>query len=205
MSDGRENPIRLFVFGTLKAGYPLHQTGLAGAACHGAYRTAVCYPLIIAGPWFAPMMFDEPGEGLHVRGELYLVDEPTLARLDALESVGTPGHHRTPIDVESLSDDSRCSAFAYMKDRSLADPVHSGCLGEYSDRRFIPPDRRTAGEQFVLQAGTITHLPTRAVFLLNDKDGIVNCEWGSASTGDDRAAIEAAAARLVRSDRSSCL
>jgi gamma-glutamylaminecyclotransferase len=54
---------KVFVFGTLKRGFPLHDQGLSDARFLGIYRTRKRYPLLIAGPWFAPMMFNEPGVG----------------------------------------------------------------------------------------------------------------------------------------------
>jgi gamma-glutamylcyclotransferase (GGCT)/AIG2-like uncharacterized protein YtfP len=72
---------RIFVFGTLKRGLPLHDDGLEGAAYIGACRTVERFPMFIAGPWFAPMMH-EPGHGLRVRGELYQVDDCRANRLD---------------------------------------------------------------------------------------------------------------------------
>lgn len=36
------------------------------------------YPLLVVGPWFAPMMLNEPGIGCQVDGELYEVDDKTL-------------------------------------------------------------------------------------------------------------------------------
>jgi gamma-glutamylaminecyclotransferase len=76
---------RIFVFGTLKKGFPLHRDGLEGASYIGAYRTVERFPMLIAGPWFGPMM-NEPGRGPRVRGELYEVDDWRVNRLDELES-----------------------------------------------------------------------------------------------------------------------
>lgn len=53
----------VFVFGTLKKGFPLHERGLRDAMFLGSYSTRACFPLVIAGPRFAPMMFNEPGVG----------------------------------------------------------------------------------------------------------------------------------------------
>jgi gamma-glutamylaminecyclotransferase len=137
--------IRLFVFGTLKKGFPFHGACLDGATYLGAYRTVKAYPMFIAGPWFAPMMLDEPGNGFHVRGELYEIDPPRLAAIDAVESVGKPGNFRILIEVESIKGGRDCPAFAYVKSEELARPVHSACLADYQDRRFIPPWKRTTG------------------------------------------------------------
>jgi gamma-glutamylaminecyclotransferase len=52
------------------------------------------YPLVVAGPWYAPMMFDQPGTGEITYGELYEVDASILSRIDQLESIGVPGNSR---------------------------------------------------------------------------------------------------------------
>jgi gamma-glutamylaminecyclotransferase len=135
--------MRLFVLGTLKRGFPLHSEGLSSATYIGAYRTSDRYPLVIAGPRYAPMMFDEPGVGLHVEGELYQVPWEAFPILDSLESIGKPGNLRIPIRVEPLIGGASCIALAYMKDRLLASPVHSGYLANYlRDDRFVRPDRQ---------------------------------------------------------------
>lgn len=128
---------KIFAFGTLKKGFPLHERGLSCARFLGAYRTRERYPMLIAGPWFAPMMLDEPGAGFQVVGELYEVDDRAIPALDRLESVGRPGHLRKVIEVEPAEGGSPCPALAYMKARELADPAHSDYLQIYEDRRFI--------------------------------------------------------------------
>ncbi len=90
------------------------------------------------------MLLDQPGQGRHVVGELYELDEAILAHLDPLESIGQPGNLRITITVAPLSGDAGCEAFAYAKTPELATPVHSGYLAEYLDRRFIPPWQRQA-------------------------------------------------------------
>jgi gamma-glutamylaminecyclotransferase len=93
------------------------------------------------------MMLNEPGLGCHVLGELYEVDERTMADLDQLESVGQPGNLRVPIEVERTGGGPALSAFAYMKARSLAEPAHSDYLELYDDWRFIAPDHRQQPSQ----------------------------------------------------------
>ena len=133
--------MKLFVFGTLKRGFPLHD-GIAGARFLGEHRTVERFPLMIAGPWFAPMMLNEPGFGHQVLGELYEVDEDRLVHIDAMESIGQPGNLRILIDVAPIPGGPSTRAYAYMKSRALADPAHSDYLWSYQDRRFIPPDQR---------------------------------------------------------------
>jgi gamma-glutamylaminecyclotransferase len=142
---------RLFVFGTLKKGFPFHSGCLNGAKYLGACRTVKAYPMFIAGPWFAPMMLDKPGDGLRVSGELYEIDQPALTRIDAVESVGKPGNFRISIEVEPLEGGGSCQAFAYAKSEKVARPVHSAFLAEYQDRRFIPPWSRATGSPRIVQ------------------------------------------------------
>jgi gamma-glutamylcyclotransferase (GGCT)/AIG2-like uncharacterized protein YtfP len=84
--------VKIFAVGTLKRGFPLHDEGLSDGTYLGEYRTRERFPMIIAGPWYAPMVLDQPGTGLQIKGELYEIPEVSLSRLDALESVGQPQH-----------------------------------------------------------------------------------------------------------------
>ncbi|MDN3722690.1 gamma-glutamylcyclotransferase family protein [Roseibium salinum] len=88
---------KVFVFGTLKRGFPLHERGLSEAKLLGQYRTRERYPLLVAGPWFAPMMLNEPGIGYQVVGELYETNDITIENLERIESVGEPGNF-SPVD-----------------------------------------------------------------------------------------------------------
>jgi gamma-glutamylaminecyclotransferase len=98
--------------------------------------------MLIAGPRFAPMMFNEPCIGFRVLGELYAVDDEIMPILDRLESVGKSGNLRVPIAVAPVKGGRACTAIAYMKGRYLADPVHSEYLHSYEDNRFIQFGRR---------------------------------------------------------------
>jgi len=75
---------RVFVYGTLLAGEPNHRL-LANAELVGAAVTKPVFALADLG--FFPAMVE--GGDSAVRGEVYEVDSPTLARLDVLE-----GHPR---------------------------------------------------------------------------------------------------------------
>ena len=132
----------VFVFGTLKEGFPLHRQGLGDTPKRRDCRTVERYPMFIAGSWYAPMMMDEPGHGLRVHGELYEVDDAGLALLDRLESVGKPGNFRIVIEVEALDGSARGQAFAFVKSRVFATPIYSDLLEVYDDDRFVPLERR---------------------------------------------------------------
>ncbi len=137
-----QNASRVFVFGTLKRGFPLHDEGLHGATCLGAYKTVKKYPMLVAGRWYAPMMAYEPGTGLCVKGELYEVDAKTLELLDKLESVHQSGNYREVVEVESLETADTLSAYVYVKSRELMTPSHTDYLEDYQDRRFVHPSQR---------------------------------------------------------------
>lgn len=132
----------VFVYGTLKRGFPLFKKGLADAAYLGAVQTVSPYPMMIAQDFYGPVMLDKPGEGLRVFGELFDVDEGALPRLDELESVGAPGSFRSTLQIEPVGGGIRQTAIGFMKDESWLDPVHSGHLRDYQDRRFVPPEQR---------------------------------------------------------------
>jgi gamma-glutamylaminecyclotransferase len=51
---------RLSVFGTIKKGFPLHEKVVGDSGLVGAYKTLKRYPMLVAGPWFAPMMLPCP-------------------------------------------------------------------------------------------------------------------------------------------------
>lgn len=104
---GSEEFTRVFVYGTLLRGERNH--GILGTAtfvCEG--RTLRGFSLRDLGTYPA-LVRDDAGEGC-VHGEVYLIDELTLAALDALE--GHPDHYRRTFIM--LQDGM--SAQAYLRD-----------------------------------------------------------------------------------------
>jgi gamma-glutamylcyclotransferase (GGCT)/AIG2-like uncharacterized protein YtfP len=84
---------RVFVYGTLKSGFWNHYL-LTGCEFFGAAATVPSYKMIENG--FPVIMPDL--EGQPVAGEIYAVDDETLARLDQLEREGS-SYDRKLIDV----------------------------------------------------------------------------------------------------------
>ena len=90
----------LFVYGTLKKGFPNHDHYMRSAQELGTYQTIEKYPLVLCGARYVPCMIFSPGEGHHVEGELYEVDDECLNRIDALERISdSDGYKRTVIRV----------------------------------------------------------------------------------------------------------
>lgn len=134
---------RVFVFGTLKRGFPNHDEGMRGERCLGEYRTIERYPMVVAGRWFSPVMMPEPGVGERVGGELYEVGDAKLAELDRIESTHLPdGYRRHAIAVASQATGAIVDAQVYMKERRLVTLVHSGYLADYRDDRYVHKSRR---------------------------------------------------------------
>jgi gamma-glutamylcyclotransferase (GGCT)/AIG2-like uncharacterized protein YtfP len=88
-------PIQLFVNGTLMSGLALHPN-LAGATFLGAFRTAPIYRLFTIGD-VHPGMFQAETGGAFIGGELYLVPDDVLARVEAGEP---PNLYRGPVQLE---------------------------------------------------------------------------------------------------------
>jgi gamma-glutamylaminecyclotransferase len=66
----------------------------------GKYQTIEKYPLVLCGARYVPCMIFSPGEGHHLEGELYEVDDECLNRIDALERVkDSDGYRRSVIRV----------------------------------------------------------------------------------------------------------
>ncbi|NRF67338.1 gamma-glutamylcyclotransferase [Aquincola sp. S2] len=125
----------VFVFGTLKEGFPNFGTN-AGTRMAGSFVTVQSYPLYLVGERHSPWMIDAPGQGHNVVGQVFEVDRAALARMDALERVNEPdGYRRVPIAVRSRSSsaDAGITVHAYLKQRQhLADAaIMAGPLPEY--------------------------------------------------------------------------
>ena len=137
---------KVFVYGTLKKGFPNHQTGMAGAVYVGRVRTIVAFPLVVGGRWFSPSLIDEPGVGRRVFGELYEVSDQKLKLLDLMEGTQHPqGYRRITVRLENIRCGDECDAWTYVKERKVIDVIHSDPLDEYIlDSRYMGPSERTS-------------------------------------------------------------
>jgi gamma-glutamylcyclotransferase (GGCT)/AIG2-like uncharacterized protein YtfP len=80
--NARRNKTMLFLYGTLKSGMKMNHL-LAGQTCIGPAETVARYRLYQLD-WYPAIVRDD-SNGLAVQGELWEVDETTLARLDEFE------------------------------------------------------------------------------------------------------------------------
>ena len=123
---------RVFVFGTLKEGFPNFAVN-RGTRLPGRFVTHDRFPLYLVGERHVPWLFDQRGEGERVAGEVYEVDDATLAAMDRLERVReADGYRRAAILVEVPG--ATFDAFAYLKPMAQFDraEVRAGPLSEYT-------------------------------------------------------------------------
>nr|XP_016930213.1 putative gamma-glutamylcyclotransferase CG2811 [Drosophila suzukii] len=80
---------RVFVYGTLKRQEPNHhwltkkENGQARFLGRG--KTAVKFPPVVGTRYNIPFLLARPGEGNHIEGEVYEVDQAMFSKLDELE------------------------------------------------------------------------------------------------------------------------
>jgi gamma-glutamylcyclotransferase (GGCT)/AIG2-like uncharacterized protein YtfP len=119
---------RVFVYGTLKRGFRNHRF-LEGSSFAGEAYTLTPYRMLDGR---FPVLRDNGPDLQRVSGELFEIDDRTLAKLDDLESVGTGMYNRILIDVMPTAPGAKASrAFIYI-----------GC-GDYWDKKEQKPYRGT--------------------------------------------------------------
>ena len=123
-------PSELFVNGGLMRGFALHGN-LDGATYLGEADTAPIYRLYSIKDEH-PGMFEAGAGGVSVKGELYLVPDDVLARVEADEP---PGLYRGPV---KLADGRRVDGILYP--REMAEGQHRD-ISEYGDWRAYVEQR----------------------------------------------------------------
>ena len=84
----------VFIYGTLKRGFPSHSAGTENIPSIGHFRTVEAFPLVVGGKWSSPYLIDEPGEGYCIFGEVFEVDDQGLEKLDRMEGTHLPNGYR---------------------------------------------------------------------------------------------------------------
>jgi gamma-glutamylaminecyclotransferase len=123
----------VFVFGTLKEGFPNFATN-RGVRIPGEFRTCAAYPLYLVGERHSPWLVDEPGKGARVSGQIFRVDAETLAAMDRLERVSErDGYRRKLLELEGGESSSVVPAYAYLKlaEQFQVSEIRAGPIGEY--------------------------------------------------------------------------
>lgn len=113
----------VFVYGTLKKGFPNHHV-MAGTLAGGPARTTGLHALYVAR--LPHLIRDEAAS--HVHGEVYQADDDALARLDAFE--GHPDWYRREKLAVTLANGTQLEAWAYFA------RVKKGRLVKHGDYRL---------------------------------------------------------------------
>ena len=123
----------VFVFGTLKEGFPNAGTN-KGSRVAGEFFTINRYPLYLVGERYSPWLVLSEGEGFQVRGQVFTVDEATLDDMDRLERIHeADGYHRVQVQVFSESSNEEMQVFVYVKPAQQLEGmlVQLGPIAEY--------------------------------------------------------------------------
>ena len=142
--EGLADLQQVFVYGTLKRGFPNHHAIAEHVSYLGRFRTIEAYPLVVGGRWFSPNLINEPGQGHRVFGEVFETDTQGLELLDRLEGTDHPrGYRRISVIVEELHFNACVDAWAYFKDRKDLDAICSEPMDEYQlDPQYVIPSQR---------------------------------------------------------------
>lgn len=105
----------VFVYGTLQRGGTLHEH-LAGQRFVGSAQTCHDYRLYRID-WY-PGLVDasSPGQGLAIHGEVWDVDDVTLAVLDQVEDVESGLYERRSVRLQKPFDQAEVIAYFYLGD-----------------------------------------------------------------------------------------
>lgn len=112
-------PNLIFVYGTLKEGFPNFALN-PGRRMPGTFRTCQPFPLYVVqlpAEDRAPWLVNQPGQGAQVSGQIFEVDDATLQSMDRFEEVGVPtGYARLALELEPADQPGGVlRAHAYMK------------------------------------------------------------------------------------------
>jgi gamma-glutamylcyclotransferase (GGCT)/AIG2-like uncharacterized protein YtfP len=137
----------IFVYGTLKCSFQNYSEQRLGQFYISDCTTLKPYSLVIADQYYVPVLLLDGNKHklAHIKGELYRVDQNTLAWLDALEGVGKDkGYQRVKIEV--LADNGEViMAEAYMKYQRDVVVIHNELSTQYElDLRYMPFSLREA-------------------------------------------------------------
>ena len=119
---------KVFVFGTLKEGFPNFKTN-KGTRLTGRFVTKNTYPLYLIGDRYTPWLVLDDENGYQIKGEVYSVSEAVLAELDELEQTSeTDGYRRVELDVYCEITDKNFKGQVYGKNLDQMTAVKIQCV-----------------------------------------------------------------------------
>lgn len=159
---------KVFVYGTLKQGFNNHPLIAASNFLFSATSVAKWCMIGEDMPFPYLLKQDYRGDlgGLNIKGEVYEVDDDTLARLDRLE--GYPTHYtKVPIIVRPAGQFSNVVATVYIKTRVTATDLEKPFIDNFNpytmDRPWTPP-KQTSPADTILAYADIEPMSTIGVY-----------------------------------------
>jgi len=131
----------VFVYGTLKRKEPNHEKYLSTSKFVTTACTIEKFPLVIASKYNIPFALDHPGLGKNLKGEIYIVNEESLAALDELENHPVL-YERRLLEFE-VENGTNQTAWIYLLKKFKAEmlelPFYDSYLSEGSHgKRYVP-------------------------------------------------------------------
>ena len=129
----------IFVYGTLKQGFPNFHLN-DGTRVQGDFHTKDKFELYVTGSRYSPCLVRNTDLGGAVVGQVFKVDDLTLAKMDVLERVSEPdGYQKTRITVVETESMTELDVWVYMKrmDQVKSAEVKFGPLVEYEQVHAI--------------------------------------------------------------------
>lgn len=128
----------VFVYGTLRRNHRHHDL-LPSSTFIGDFRTGTAYPRVVSTAYFGPVLLDIPGTGAPVCGEVYAVDDATLAALDKLENNDGVNYTRRAIKVTRVADPAATAdAYVYLKCNGEGDMLTKQPIADRRSMKYVP-------------------------------------------------------------------
>jgi gamma-glutamylaminecyclotransferase len=125
---------KVFVFGTLKEGFPNFKKN-KGIRFRGEFETKERYPLYLVGQRRSPWLVLDKGNGYNIQGQVFNVTDDALTEMDKLERISEPdGYCRNKITVlaKDSGEEFLVSIYAKQLDQINVEDVRIELPGEYS-------------------------------------------------------------------------
>ena len=107
-------PSLVFLYGTLKPGFPNAHALPSDVTCLGEATTVDRYPLVVEPRTGVPFLLPADNRAHHIKGFLYRVSASALADMDAFEGVDIAFYERRTIAVQDAHE-SVVIAGAYFR------------------------------------------------------------------------------------------
>ena len=105
--------MKIFVYGTLKRGQPLHYA-LQAQTLVGEARTLPQFRLFSLGDYPGLVRAETPEAGMAIEGEVWEIDAVCLAELDEIEAVDEGEYARIPMPLQEPFHDADVEGYLYL-------------------------------------------------------------------------------------------